>query len=110
MEKNQTPRIISHERKGKVVRFAYQSRGSEVVRADLIYTLNGNQRYEEWFRALGELEGENMIKVQLPEGTTHYFLNLIDRNNFLVSYPQCPDYATLNQSKDPFSKFAISAR
>jgi hypothetical protein len=23
----------------------------------------------------------------LPEGTTHYVFNLIDENNFLVSYP-----------------------
>jgi len=27
----------------------------------------------------------------LPAGATHYFINLIDENNFLVSYPDLAD-------------------
>ena len=26
--------------------------------------------------------------ARLPEGATHYLINLIDENNFLVSYPE----------------------
>jgi hypothetical protein len=53
------------------------------------------------------LVGENLIHAKIPEGTTHYFINLIDENSFLVSYPPSPDYATLNKTKEKFAKFAI---
>ena len=59
-----------------------------MVRADLIYTLNGGERYEEWFRVPAKLASKDRVTVELPEGTTHYFLNVIDENNFLVSYPK----------------------
>jgi hypothetical protein len=32
---------------------------------------------------------------------------LIDENNFLVSYPETPDYASLSKTKEKFAKFAI---
>jgi hypothetical protein len=31
----------------------------------------------------------------------------VDENNFLVSFPECPDYASLSKTKDKFAKFAI---
>lgn len=76
------------ERKGRNVVLTYQEHGAKVVRADLIYTLNGGEKYEEWFRKPVAFHVDEEIAVQLPEGTTHYFVNLIDENQFLVSYPK----------------------
>ena len=47
------------------------------------------------------------IRFTLPSGTTHYFLNLIDENNFLVSYPATPDYSELSKTKKQFSEHGI---
>ena len=66
----------------------YKENGSRVVRAQIIYTLNGNAQYEEWFRAPAELLGNGTLRASLPEGTTHYYINLIDEHRFLVSYPE----------------------
>ncbi|QEG39289.1 sulfatase-like hydrolase/transferase [Roseimaritima ulvae] len=80
--------VVAHSRQGQQVEFTYQENGAKVTRADLIYTLNGNDRYEEWFRAPASLVGNGKVTAQLPSGTTHYFLNLIDENRFLRSYPE----------------------
>ncbi|VGO12500.1 Choline-sulfatase [Pontiella desulfatans] len=82
-----TPSVSSHRKKGAVIEFQIKENGAKVLRADLIYTLNGGGRYEEWFRAPAQVSGSKVI-AKLPEGTTHVFLNLIDENNFLVSYPE----------------------
>jgi uncharacterized sulfatase len=42
-EKNLTPQIISHKIKNNKIVFAIHTRGSEVFRADLIYTFNGGK-------------------------------------------------------------------
>ena len=55
---------------------------------DRIYTLNGGQQYEEWHRAPATLADGNTATATLPDGTTHYFLNLVDENQFLRSYPE----------------------
>lgn len=80
--------VLSHKQKGQTVKFEYEEHGAKVIRADLIYTLNGGDRYEEWFRASAELLSGNKVSARLPKGTTHYFINLIDENNFLRSYPE----------------------
>jgi arylsulfatase A-like enzyme len=80
--------VLSHTRKGQQVDFTYQENGAKVTRVDLIYTLNGNQRYEEWYRTSAALTGNGKATARLPPGTTHYFLNLIDENQFLRSYPE----------------------
>ena len=91
--KDQVCSVTAHQRKGNTVEFTYRENGSKVVRADLIYTLNGGDRYEEWFRKTKLISGADdsdqprEIAIELPEGTTHYVLDLIDENNFLVSYP-----------------------
>ena len=82
-----TPVVSSHRKKGDSIEFAFKENGAKVVRADLIYTLNGGERYEEWFRAPAKVSGSKVVS-KIPEGTTHVFLNLIDENNFLVSYPE----------------------
>jgi len=80
--------VVSHEQKGSSVIFAYKENGAKVVRANLLYTLNGGDRYEEWFRKPAELQAGFKVQADLPKGTTHYLIDLIDENNFLVSYPE----------------------
>lgn len=86
--KNNVPTVASHKRQGNTAEFIYRERGAKAVRANLIYTLNGGARYEEWFRTPAKLAGKNKVIAQLPNGTTHYYLNLIDENNFLRSHPE----------------------
>ena len=83
--------VLSHRQTGDNVEFTYRENGATVTRANLIYTLNGGERYEEWFRTSAQLVAGNKAVAQLPDGTTHYFLNLIDENNFLRSHPEVLD-------------------
>jgi arylsulfatase A-like enzyme len=99
------PVVIVTKQRGTTLQVQYQEQGAKVVQAHLIYTLNGGDRYEEWFRAPAELSGPGMLTVDLPEGTTHYFINLIDENNFLVSYPELIGY----KRGQSYTAFAIEA-
>ena len=87
-ERVKVPAVLSNSREGDKVMFAYKENGAKVVRANLIYTQNGGDHYEEWFRTPATLLPGGNVSAQLPEGTTHYLINLIDENNFLVSYPK----------------------
>jgi len=69
-----------------------------VTAGQLMYTTSGKEKREEWYRAPAEIKGER-IHAKLPKGTTHYFFNLIDENNFLVSYPQPVDMLTAGARK-----------
>jgi arylsulfatase A-like enzyme len=89
--KEKVPAVLSHRKQGREVEFSYEENGAAVVRAQLLYTLNGGQQYEEWFRTPAELLPNRKVTAELPEGTTHFVLNLIDENNFLISYPQMID-------------------
>ncbi|MEZ7957075.1 MAG: sulfatase [Rubritalea sp.] len=105
--KEKVCKVISHQVKGNKLTAIYKENGAKVVRANLLYTLNGGQRHEEWFRVPATLVGDDKVTVDLPENTTHYVLNLIDENNFLRSYPELPDMSTLNKTKEKFSKHAL---
>ena len=85
--KESVPTVLSHRKTGDTVVFVYRENGAKVIRADLIYTLNGGQRYEEWFRTSAKVSGSKVI-AKIPDGATHYILNLIDENSFLISYPE----------------------
>lgn len=100
--KETVPSIQSFAKNGDVVEFFYQENGAKVVRAQLIYTLNGGGKVfdEEWFRKPASLMPSSKISATLPKGTTHYVINLIDENNFLVSYPDV-DKATRNKNASP---------
>ncbi|TWU39612.1 sulfatase-like hydrolase/transferase [Novipirellula artificiosorum] len=91
------PTVLSLTRSGKTAELTYKENGAKVVRADLIYTTHGGDRDEEWLRTLASVSSQGTVTATLPEGTTHYFINLIDENNFLVSYPKVagdkPSYA-----------------
>ena len=79
-----------------------------MLRANLIYTLNGGDRYEEWFRSPATLVPGMKVSAKLPAGTTHYFINLIDENNFLRSYPEVVDKDNMSKSKVKYAKRALA--
>jgi uncharacterized sulfatase len=109
-EKNLIPKVISHKIHNETVTFSVREQGAKIVRVDLIYTNNGGKKYEEWYRIKGKEKIKGTISFKLPEGSTHYYLNLIDENNFLVSYPETPDYSELGKTKEKFAKFAITRK
>jgi len=82
------PTALTSRRNGDTVEFTYRQNGASVVRADLIYTTNGGHRDEEWHRVRATITVDGKVSARLPAGTTHYLINLIDSNNFLVSYPE----------------------
>ncbi|MGJ8656609.1 MAG: sulfatase [Akkermansiaceae bacterium] len=86
--KEKVPTVQSLNQNGSVLEFEFAENGAKVMQAHLIYTLNGGQKYEEWFRAPATLNSDSIGTIKLPEGTTHCYLNLIDENNFLVSFPK----------------------
>jgi uncharacterized sulfatase len=106
--KETVPTVLSHRKNGDVVEFSYQENGANVVRAQLLYTLNGGSKYdEEWFRTPAVLQPGMNVTAVLPEGTTHYVINLIDENNFLVSYPEMIEI--MDSRKELYSKRALPA-
>lgn len=74
-----------------------------------MYTLNGGEKYEEWFRKKGVTLNDTEVKAKLPEGTTHYVINLIDENQFLRSYPELMDQGKLRQLKKKYSELALKS-
>ncbi|EDM25641.1 N-acetylgalactosamine 6-sulfate sulfatase GALNS [Lentisphaera araneosa HTCC2155] len=87
-DKEKVPTVLSHSQKGSIVECTYQENGARVLRANLLYTLNGGEPAEEWFRTPAKLLPGSKLSATLPKGTSHYVISLIDENNFLVSYPE----------------------
>ena len=102
--------VVSHQQLGDTVEFIYKENGAKVTHANLLYTLNGGDRYEEWFRTTAHLAPPMKITAQLPKGTTHYVINLIDENNFLRSYPEMPDAKKKLTDKLNYSDLALEVR
>jgi hypothetical protein len=84
--KAKIPTVVTHGIDGQNVWLEYKTNGAKVVKAELIYTKNGGVKGEIWFPITMKLTG-NKVCVKLPKGTTHYVFNLVDENNFLISYP-----------------------
>ena len=101
------PTVQSSKQVGDKVIFAFTENGAKVVKADLIYTLNGGDKPEEWFKISADLTSNNTAEAMLPKGTTHYVINLIDENNFLVGYPEIKDDKTMKKGKKKHSDFAL---
>ena len=97
--KKKTPTIVSHEENGDRVIFQLKNNGADIQRADLIYTKNGGKRYEEWFRTATTIKKNDTVVAKIPEGTTHFYLNVIDENQFLRSYPEVLDPKQPSKSK-----------
>ncbi len=86
-DKSKIPTVVDHGKEGKGVWLKYKNNGAKVVKAELIYTTNGGIRGEIWFPIDMEQKTDKVC-VKLPKGTTHYVFNLVDENNFLISYPE----------------------
>jgi len=85
--KSEIPTIVDQGVDGKMVWLKYKNNGAKVIKAELIYTKNGGIKGEIWFPINMEIS-DDKVAVYLPKGTTHYVFNLIDENNFLISYPE----------------------
>ncbi|TWT54568.1 Arylsulfatase [Rubripirellula amarantea] len=105
--KEQVCTVDAHHQRDDQVEFSYTERGAVVTKANLIYTLNGGEKSEEWFRTPAKLVSSSKVTATLPQGTTHYFINLIDENNFLRSYPEVVDKTTHQKSNVPYSATAL---
>ena len=108
LHKETVPTVTKDTRNGNTVRFTFKENGAKVVKANLIYSLNGGARYEEWFRKPAVIKSNTTVEATLPEGTTHYIINLIDENNFLVSFPEMLGSRELKKAK--YSEKALSAK
>ena len=82
------PTVINTNQNNQVVSLNYKKQGNTVKKAYLMYTLNGGQKSEEWYRMEAKLENNSKVIAHLPKGTTHYIFNLIDDENYLVSFPR----------------------
>ncbi|WP_139959467.1 sulfatase [Flavicella sediminum] len=84
--KAEVPTVVTHGVDGDKVWLEYKNNGAKLVKAELMYTKNGGIAGEIWFPVPMKLTN-NKVCVTLPKGTTHYVFNLVDENNYLVSYP-----------------------
>jgi arylsulfatase A-like enzyme len=100
------PTVTKEELTDDTAIFTYQENGSKLTQANLIYSKNGHDRYEEWFRTPAIIGKDNTITAQIPEGSTHYFINLIDEANFLVSHPII-DVKALTKNKQTYADIAL---
>jgi len=79
-------KVIDSGKKGNQAWVNYQENGNKVKQVDLLYTPNGGDRYEEWFRVKATM-AEGTAYADLPSEATHYIFNLVDEHQFLVDYP-----------------------
>jgi len=106
--KETVPTVLSKSVNKNQVSFKYKENGAKVVKANLIYTTNGGDRYEEWFRKKATINGDGTITVTIPKDATHYILNVIDAHDFLVSYPEIPAKTSINKKKkESYATFAF---
>ena len=66
-EKKLVPVVKSHQQTSNAVKFTFTENGAQVIRADLIYSLNGGERYEEWYRIKDGVRKNNEISFSLPK-------------------------------------------
>ena len=79
--KDQVCKPLGNGRKGSRVWAKFEEQGAKVITGQLLYTLNGGEKSEEWYRVPAKVKG-NRLEAELPKGATHYVFNLIDENNF----------------------------
>ena len=98
---------LENGRSGNMAWAKFEERGTKVISGQLLYTLNGGEKSEEWYRVPAKVKGDR-LEAELPRGTTHYVFNLVDENNFLVSYPQMVDMLTVG-SRKPKGTYSMEA-
>ena len=96
------------DRESNSVWAQFKGRGSKVVKGQLVYTLNGGEKSEEWYVKKALIKGSRLV-AKLPSNATHYVFNFVDEHNFLVSYPEMPDLleAGKQKGKGPYSSSAF---
>jgi hypothetical protein len=100
-------KVLESGQKDNRVWLNYAEQGNRVVRADLLYTTNGGEKYEEWYRAPAKLESGNTVRATLPAGTTHYLFNLVDEHQFLISHPRMGSMSDYKKVKYSTQAFAV---
>lgn len=86
--KNKVPKVINHTLNGNVLTVAFKQKASQVREVSVIYSTQSKKiGYQEWFSKEMKLEADS-ASVDLPKGTKFCYINLIDENNYLISYPQ----------------------
>jgi arylsulfatase A-like enzyme len=108
--KDQVCSPLKAERSGNEVTLSFKENGAKVVQCYLMYTLNGGQNNEEWFRLEAAVNADGTVTATLAKGTTHYLFNLVDEHSFMVSYPQVDDMSTVRKKKVTFSSYALSVQ
>ncbi|MGB1936366.1 MAG: sulfatase [Akkermansiaceae bacterium] len=118
--KKSAPTAVEHSKKGNEVCLRYKENGAAVSKAYVVYTNNPGVHEEEWFRIPATINEDSTVTVTLPADATHYYINLIDTNQVLVSYPECPDGRAHNEAtskalgkkahKSSYTHFALSAK
>lgn len=106
--KNKVPSVLSHQQDGDRLTVTFQSNGADVKEAHLIYYNHAKPTgYDEWFRKPMTIDqASSTATVTLPENTKYAFVNLIDQNKFLVSYPELPAHSKM-QKKTPYTALAL---
>ena len=105
--KGKVPTFTSDEVIGNVARAKFEEHGAKAVRAQLMFTTLGGDPNEEWFPAPAVIENGSVVAT-LPAETTHYIFNVVDENNYLVSYPSVNSQVHY-KSKHQYSEEALSA-
>ncbi len=98
---------LEHGREGQKVWARFEERGSKVVKGQIVYTLNGGEKSEEWYLSPAQVKGNRLVGT-LPRGATHYVFNLVDERNFLVSYPEMPDMMSGGNGRGK-TKYSVQA-
>ncbi len=108
--KEKIPTEVAHRIKDNLLKVTFKENGAKVVRADLIYTTQKSEKgYQEWFPAPMELKNQK-ASIELPADTQYFYVNLIDENQFLTSYPSFKEsyktkkFSFLDRALTPKSK------
>jgi hypothetical protein len=105
--KEKVCKALEHGRAGQKVWAHFEERGSKVVKGQIVYTLNGSEKSEEWYLTPAQVKGDRLVGT-LPRGATHYVFNFLDEHNFLVSYPDMPDMMSGGNGRGK-AKYSVQA-
>ena len=100
-------KVIKSGKKQNNVWVQFKEKGNKVTSGQIVYTLNGGKKSEEWYTIPATVK-DDRLHGTLPKGATHYFFNLVDDKNFLVSHPVPMDMLTAGKSK-PKGMYSVDA-
>lgn len=76
---------------GQKVELKFKQGQNPVKKVLLLYTKNGNKKHEEWFEMHAKVNADGSAVATLPKGTTHYVWSIVDKEDFLINYPNMGD-------------------